>query len=214
MVELDVRATADGQLVVFHDDTLDRITDARGLIAELPFNEVRQARIAGRERIPTLTEVLDACPDVMVNIDPKSDGAVGPLLDVLAETDAYHRVCIASFSQQRLETIRQATPDTLTTAAGPREIRRLATRSMTRRRAARTNGDVVQVPLRHRGISLVTTRFVAAAHAAGLEVHVWVIDDEAEMVQLLDMGVDGIVTDRPDVLRAVFRQRGIWDRSR
>jgi glycerophosphoryl diester phosphodiesterase len=116
----DVHATADGVLIAFHDAMLDRVTDARGPVAALTYREVRRALIGGREPIPTLAEVLEACPDTHLNIDPKSDSAVEPLLDVLTQERTWERVCIGSFSDRRLAAIRRAGPRGLATSLGPR----------------------------------------------------------------------------------------------
>lgn len=223
-LETDVHLTADGVLVAFHDAVLDRVTDARGPIAALSYREVRTALIGGREPIPTLAEVLEACPDAQFNIDPKSDAAVGPLLEVLAQADGWDRVCIGSFSDRRLATIRRNAPPGLATSLGPREAGRLilgaagdfrtAGRPSTAGRpgtAGRAPAAVAaQLPVRWHGVPVVTRRLVRGAHRRGLEVHVWTVDDRATMTRLLDAGVDGIMTDRPDVLRDVLDARGLW----
>ncbi len=209
-VETDVQVTADGVLVVFHDDALDRATDGHGRIAELTYREVQRARIGGREPIPTLAEVLDACPDTRFNIDPKVDAAVAPLLALLRDAGATDRVCVASFSDQRIEAVRLAAGPAVATSLGQRDVTSLVLRSKVGIHARRTPAVAAQVPVRHRHVRVVTRRMIRAAHRASIEVHVWTIDDPAAMDRLLDMGVDGIMTDRPDVLRAVLQRRGLW----
>lgn len=204
-VETDVHATSDGVLVALHDAVLDRVTDRSGAVAALPYRDVRGALIGGREPIPTLHEVLDACPDTFFNIDPKSDRAVGPLLDVLRSRNDWDRVCIGSFSDRRLSAIRRAAPTELATSLGPRAAARLIFGSL-----GRPAAGAAQLPIRMRGVPVITPRLVRAAHRGGLEVHAWTIDDAATMRRLLDMGVDGIMTDRPEVLRAVLAERGQW----
>lgn len=209
-LETDVHTTADGVLIAFHDAVLDRVTDARGPVAALTFDEVRKARISGREPIPTMAEVLEACPDARFNIDPKSDAAVGPLLDLLHEARAVDRVCIGSFSDRRLRAIRGASGPALATSLGPREVGRLVQAAATGLRSRAARAIAAQVPVRYGRVPVVTPRFVRAAHRAGLEVHVWTIDDPATMDRLLDLGVDGIMTDRPDLLRQQLQRRGVW----
>lgn len=211
-LETDVHATADGVLVAFHDDTLDRVTDRRGRVGALPWSEVRRARIGGREPIPRLEEVLAAWPDVRVNVDPKADAAVDPLVAVLRRTRAVDRVCVGSFSGARLARVRAAFPGALCTSAGPAEVARvrLASWGLAPRAALPRGPDCLQVPMKHRGVPLVDRRLLATAHRAGLPVHVWTVDDPAVMHRLLDLGVDGIVTDAPAVLRAVLVERGQW----
>jgi glycerophosphoryl diester phosphodiesterase len=206
-LETDVHVTADGVLVAVHDAVLDRVTDARGPVAALSYREVRRALIGGREPIPTLAEVLEACPAAFVNIDPKTDRAVGPLLDVLGQAHAWDRVCIGSFSDRRLAAIRRDGPPGLATSLGPLAAGRLVLGTGGGHGAPAV---AAQLPVRWRGVPVITPRLVRRAHARGLEVHAWTVDQPAEMTRLLDAGVDGIMTDRPDVLRTVLDARGLW----
>lgn len=209
-LETDVHVTADGVLIAFHDAVLDRVTDSRGPIALLTYRQVRRALIGGREPIPTLSEVIQACPDALLNIDPKSDRAVGPLLDALAQERAWDRVCIGSFSDRRIAAIRRAGPPGLATSLGPRAAGRLIVGRPRRAGAAPSAAFAAQLPVRWRGVRIVTESLVRRAHARGLEVHAWTVDDPIDMARLLDAGVDGIMTDRPDVLRSVLDARGLW----
>lgn len=208
-IETDVHATADGVLVAIHDDTLDRVTDRVGVIEDLPWSEVRRARVNGAEPLPLLEDLLGLWPDIRVNIDPKHDAAVGPLVDVIRRTNAIDRVCIGAFSDRRLSRIRSLLGPRLCTSMGPREIVRLvgASRGLP---SGRFDSACVQVPVSRRRLPLVTNRFVAAAHSRDLQVHVWTINEADEMGALLDMGVDGIMTDAPDVLKQVLDERAAW----
>lgn len=205
-LETDVHATADGVVVAFHDDTLDRVTDGSGVIGELPWSEVRSALVDGRAPVPRLDELLAAFPRQRFNLDPKHDAVVGPLLGVLARYDALDRVCVGSFSDRRLAEIRRRAGPGLCTSLGPRGIAVLRGRL----RALRLDGQCAQVPVAVGGRVLVDDGFVATAHRRGLAVHVWTVDEPDEMHRLLDLGVDGIMTDRPAVLRAVLESRGQW----
>jgi glycerophosphoryl diester phosphodiesterase len=208
-VETDVHATADGALLAFHDDVLDRVTDYSGDIAKLSWDVVRRALVGGREPIPLLEELLGTFPDLRINIDPKHDAAVQPLIDVIEKFDAVSRVCIGSFSGKRVARLRKALGPELCTALGPKGVRRLvvASRGLP---AGRFHQPCAQVPTQSGSVTIVNQRFVDAAHARGIVVHVWTIDDDLEMERLLDLGVDGIMTDRPAVLRAVLERRGQW----
>jgi glycerophosphoryl diester phosphodiesterase len=212
-LETDAHATADGVLVAFHDDTLDRLTDRTGAICDLPWAEVRAARVRGQQEIPLLEDVLTAWPDVRVNIDPKHDAAVDPLIELIRRTGSIDRVCVGAFSDDRLARIRSALGDRICTSMGPSQVRRLvlASRGVPGRRFS---AACVQVPVKFGPVTIVTRRFLAAAHRRDLQVHVWTVNDAAQMHRLLDLGVDGIMTDRPDVLKAVLEERGTWvDRS-
>ncbi len=211
-VETDVHVTADGILVAFHDDHLDRVTDATGAIAELPWREVRAARVDGEEPIPLLEDILGSWPELRVNIDPKHDGSVEALAAVIRATGSIDRVCIGAFSDRRLARLRALLGPRLCTALGPRGTARLRGASW-RIPTGRLVAGCAQVPVAAKGIRIVDEAFLTAAHARGLQVHVWTIDDADEMVELLDLGVDGIMTDRPQVLREVLEARGQWPAS-
>jgi glycerophosphoryl diester phosphodiesterase len=208
-LETDVHLTADGVLLAFHDDFLDRVTDRTGEIAKLPYSEVAKAKVDGREPIPKLEELLDAWPDVRVNIDPKHDESVDALAGVIKRTNSVGRVCIGAFSDKRLERVRGLLGADLCTSLGPKGVAKLRAASY-HLPAGQLPAACVQVPHRAKGLTLVDERFVATAHDRGLQVHVWTIDDADEMRELLDLGVDGIMTDRPTVLRTVLEERSDW----
>jgi glycerophosphoryl diester phosphodiesterase len=209
-LETDAHVTADGVLVAFHDDRLDRVTDRTGTIAELPWAEVQKARVDGREPIPLLEDLLAAWPDVRINIDPKRDDVAEPLAAALLRTGSVDRVCVGAFSDKRIAKVKVLTGPGLCTSMGPREVARLVSAS----RGGPGRGGILsscaQVPPSQGRLPLVTRRFVDTAHRFGVQVHVWTIDDRAEMVRLLDLGVDGIMTDRPHVLKDLLVERGDW----
>jgi glycerophosphoryl diester phosphodiesterase len=208
-IETDVHVTADGVLLAFHDDVLDRVTDGRGHIDALPWSVVQQAKVDGREPIPLFEDLLGAFPEIRVNIDPKHDGAVSALVDVLKKCNAVDRVCIGAFSDRRLARVRGLLGPTVCTSLGPRNIARLRSASYGLP-VGRLPAPCAQVPTRVRNATLVDARFVTEAHDRGLQIHVWTIDDRDEMIRLLDLGVDGIMTDLPGVLREVLEARGQW----
>src|SRR5918994_2733612 len=168
-LETDAHVTADGVLVAFHDDNLDRLTDRTGLIGDLPWAEVRAARVRGGEGVPLLEDVLAAWPDVRVNIDPKHDAAVDPLVDLVRRTGTLDRVCFGAFSDRRLSRLRAALGPGACTSMGPRQVGRLlaASRGLP---AGRFTAACVQIPVRSRGVPLATPRFVGAAHRRELPV--------------------------------------------
>jgi glycerophosphoryl diester phosphodiesterase len=213
-LETDVHTTADGVLVAFHDDVLDRVTDRSGRIADLRWDEVRRAHVGvgGGEGIPLLEDVLGAWPDVRVNIDPKHDASVEPLVEVLRHTQSFARVCVSAFSDRRLARFRRLTGHQVCTGMAPGEIARLRIASWCGVAAAAgpVAAGCVQVPVRYGRLAVVDAAFVATAHRLDLPVHIWTIDEPDEMERLLDLGVDGIMTDRPAVLREVLERRGQW----
>jgi glycerophosphoryl diester phosphodiesterase len=211
-VETDVHATRDGRLVAFHDRTLDRVTDVVGAIAELTWEQIAGARVGGAGTVPLLVDVLDAWPALRLNIDVKSDAAVDLLADTVRRTGAIDRVCVGSFSDARLTRVRAALGPRLCTSLGPRGVLRLRAASLLGRRGSGATAGVpcAQVPPRAAAVPVVDRRFVDRAHRLGMQVHVWTIDDADEMNRLLDLGVDGIMTDELATLREVYAARGLW----
>lgn len=211
-LETDVHLTADGVLLAFHDAVLDRVTDLQGRVCDLTLAEVRRARIGGREEVPTLVDLLDAFPECRFNIDIKSDDAVDPLAALVRERELWDRVLIGSFSRRRIRRFRELTEGRVPTAADPWQV--VVWRFSPSARVALLLGGTgfaaLQVPHRHRGLRVTTPGLVRRAHAAGLQVHVWTVDDPAEMAELLDHGVDGLFTDRTDLLKDVLQGRGQW----
>jgi len=212
-LETDVHVTSDGVLLAFHDAVLDRVTDRVGTIAETSYAEVQHALIGGRERVPTLAELFDAFPAVRFNIDLKSAGAVAALVRFIAERDAWDRVLVGSFSVRRMRAFRRATGGRVATSAHPVEVAafRLSPTAAVARLLTPGRPAALQVPVRSGALRVVTRGLVRRAHAAGVHVHVWTIDDPDEIEALLDRGVDGIITDRTDILRNVLRARGQWN---
>ena len=154
-----------------------------------------------------LEELLETFPDTRINIDPKAWSAVAPLAEVITGMNATDRVCVTAFSRRRTRAVKRLVGDTLCTGGATAAVLNLLTGAPLGRLG---DVDVVQVPVRVAGLEIVTPGVVRSAHRHGLHVHVWTIDDPAEMHRLLDLGVDGIMTDEPAVLREVFVQRGIW----
>jgi glycerophosphoryl diester phosphodiesterase len=231
VLETDVHVSADGKVVALHDPTLDRTTDGTGPLASLAWEQVARLHLLDAGGEPTehhpvrLADLLDAfggvTPPVRLNIDVKEDGAVGPVVELLASRpgDAA-RVCVASFSDARRRAVVGALARRgvrVTSSAGTAGVLRflVAARLGLRGRSLRrvVGADALQVPERAHGLALVSPRLVRAAHYAGLVVHVWTVDDPARMRHLLDTGVDGIVTDDAAALAAVLRERGAWPPS-
>lgn len=221
-LETDAHLTRDGVLVAFHDARLERVTDRPGAIAELSIAEVEAADAGyafspegasdfpfrGRGvRVPRLEEVLLRWPEARVNIDPKSDACVAPLAGLLDRLGAWERVCMGSFSDVRLRRIRTLGRGRACTSMGPRAVA-VARVAATAGAMPRAGADCVQVPIRRGPFPIVTRRFVEAAHRADLPVHVWTVNDEPTMDALLDLGVDGLMSDRLRLLADVLARRG------
>ncbi|MFJ6916846.1 glycerophosphodiester phosphodiesterase [Streptomyces sp. NPDC101133] len=209
-IETDVHATRDGKLVAFHDATLDRVTDGAGRIADLPWENVRHARVAGEEPVPLFEELLETFPEVRWNIDVKAEPALGPLLELIRRHDAWDRVCVGSFSEARVVRAQRLAGPRLATSYGTRGVLGLRLCYWGLPAAPRRSAVAAQVPEAQSGVRVVDHRFVRAAHVRGLQVHVWTVNDPDRMHRLLDLGVDGIMTDHIDTLRKVMEDRGVW----
>jgi glycerophosphoryl diester phosphodiesterase len=207
-LETDVHATADGALVAFHDRTLDRVTDRAGRISQLPLREVTAARIGGTDPIPLLEDLIGSWPEARFNIDVKDEPAVRPLPEVLRRTAAWDRVCVTSFSALRLAAVRRLLPRPVCMATSPvgvAAVRLWVPGNSLASRLSRHSVRCAQVP-----VSVATESFMRRAHALGLQVHVWTVNDRSVMASLLDLGVDGIMTDETEALREVLAARGQW----
>lgn len=216
-LETDVRATRDAALVAFHDDRLDRVTDRTGLLAALDWSEVAAARIGGPaggpERIPLFSELAEELPDAFFNVDVKEAGAVVPFAEVIERMRLHERVLVTSFSDARRRAVLARLSRPVASSAGVATAAAFRLLGAVPHAAlARSLRDVqaLQVPEQYRAVRVVTPQFVARAHRLGLQVHVWTVNEPADMERLLDLGVDGLVTDRADVLRSVLETRGEW----
>lgn len=204
-LETDVQVTADGVLAAFHDNDLQRTTGRPGKISELPWSEVSKALVDGEAPIPLLEDLIGAWPDARINIDCKSNPAVDALIASLRRTNSLSRVCVAAFSDVRLKQLRKDLGADLCTSLGPIELGLLRFGLL-----RHPPGQAAQVPVKQGPLTVVNRSFVERSHRLGVQVHVWTIDDAPEMERLLDLGVDGIMTDRPVILRHVLESRGLW----
>lgn len=211
-LETDVRVTADGELVVFHDATVERVIGQPGRLRDLTWTQLERLKVGGREPIPRLAELLKSLLDARFIIDPKCDDAVAPLIDVLRAHDALDRVCVGSFSDERLHRMRAAFGAALCTSMGPRELLhlRLAAWGVLPVRMVSTAANCVQMPVRYGPVPLAEPRCIGLAHELDLQVHAWTINERPLMERLLDLGVDAIITDDLAIMRDVLRARGQW----
>ena len=216
-LETDAVATKDGVLLTFHDTNLDGLTDKKGSIRDMTYAEVSEARVGGKEPIPRLDEVFARWPQLRINLEPKSDEAVAPLVELIRSTNSLDRVCVGSFNDARIRRMRAELGPDLCTSIGPVPVvwLRLASWSIPwiERLVARTGAGCVQVPVKQWFIPVTDRRFVEECHRLNLQVHVWTIDDPAEIARLLDLGADGIMTNRPTVLKDVLVARNEWHGS-
>jgi glycerophosphoryl diester phosphodiesterase len=231
-LETDLQATADGVLVAFHDKTLTRVCGQDGQVRRLSRAELSAARIDGTEPIPVLEDLLAAWPDVRFNLDVKDVPAIAPLPEVLRRTNAWDRVCVVSFSASRLRATRRALGRPVCMAASPlgtAAVRFGGPRGRRNRTGPGRQGQGPVAPPGQQGqwpltewltrsgvrcvqgpVSMATPSFIGRSHALGLQVHAWTVNDQPSMQRLLDLGVDGIMTDETVALRELLTARGQW----
>ena len=211
-LETDAHGTSDGVAVALHDSTLDRTTDATGEVADLPWSRVKTARIGGVEAVPRLEDILGTWPDVKVNIDVKGESGIGPIASAIERTQAHDRVCLGSFSADRRRATLKLLSRPVATPAAQREAIAWWIGVWAGAKASASLGDVdaLQIPWRNGPVPFIGRKHVDAAHAAGREVHVWTVNRRDHMEHLLDLGVDGLVSDRADILKDVLIARGQW----
>ncbi|MCW2721566.1 glycerophosphodiester phosphodiesterase family protein [Pseudonocardia sp.] len=217
-IELDVHASSDGVAFVHHDATLDRTTDGHGFIVDLTAAAIAEVRVRGKEPIPRLEQVLTELPEVRLTIELKSGAVVTPVLSVLERLDAWHRVCVGGFMERWLDRARAGGGAQLMTSMGQASAVGLRSRAwldalpgpLRRLPVPPVRGRLAQLPRRLGPLTVVDEALLRAAHSTQREVHVWTVDDPGEMDELLDLGVDGLLSDRPDVLRDVLQRRDAW----
>lgn len=203
-LETDVQVTADGYLVAFHDNDLSRTCQVQSRIEDMTWQELSRVRVDGLEPIPLLSQLLEEFPNSYINIDAKSDACIPLLIEQLNRFGALRRVCIGSFSHRRLSKIRSALGPAVCTSATPIEVARWLTG------LTPDEPSCFQVPVRQGPLRVVTERTVHRAHVAGRPIHVWTVDDQRQMQILLDLGVDGIMTDRSMVLKQKLIENNQW----
>lgn len=217
-IETDLHGSKDGVAVVCHDPTLSRTTDSDGQINELDWADIQRARIGGTEPVPRLDEIFETWPELRVNIDIKDDAAAKPVAEAIERFGAHDRVGLTSFSSERRKLTESYLTKPIANGAGRTEIIPFlaATKVRSPRLAtmALRGVDCLQVPVSHElgplDISVVDKATIKTLHDAGKFVHVWTVDDRDEMIRLLDLGVDGIITNRADILKEVLVERDQW----
>jgi glycerophosphoryl diester phosphodiesterase len=207
--ETDVRSSSDGVVYAIHDAALDRLTGSADAVSALTAEALDLQRLDQREPFARLEAIYRAFPDARLNIDLKSDDVVAPAVELISQQRAVDRTLLASFSHRRLRRARRLLPHVATSASS---LEAAAVKLLPLAVLARLDLAPVclQVPARRGRLRVVTSTFVRKAHRLRMQVHVWTVDEADEMHRLLDLGVDGIVTDRTDVLKDVLTARGSW----
>lgn len=214
-LETDVHLSRDGVAMVAHDPSLVRVAGRGELVSALSATELAAVDLGDGLGMPTLANALEAFPTARFNIDLKTDAVVVPTVATVRALDAVDRVLLTSFSEARRHRARRLLLGAGATSTGVRGVLGVKLAStlpgFVGARMALAEAVAVQVPERRGPLRIVTPRFITAAHAVGAEVHVWTVNDPDDMWRLLDLGVDGLVTDRTDLAVSVVEE---WNRSR
>ncbi len=208
-IETDVHLSRDGVVVVHHDDTFARMFGDPRSVAEMDWAEIASLRTSGGAAVPRLDEVLATFPEVYFNIELKCLEVAAPLAEVLRRADALERVCVGAFDPKNTAAILGIMGNGLCWSPAHAGVARLWAAGWGLP-VGRLPFEVVQVPVAFNSIPVVTGRVVRAAQKRGVKVQVWTVDERSEMERLLDLGVDGLMSDRPSVLKAVLEARGLW----
>ena len=197
-IETDVQVSSDGIPYIFHDDDLKRILNKPVRFDSLSSNEIDDLSIFNSCKIPKLSDTLLRFPNLCFQIDFKTDEVVMPALDVINDMNVFDRVCIASFNSKRLQNVRSLYPD-LCISMGPSEVFKTLLASLNLYKGE-IPGDCLQIPMSYYGIKIVSKRFVDFVHSRGLKIMIWTINDIKTFKYLMNLGVDGIITDKPKLL--------------
>ena len=206
IIETDIQLSSDGVPYIFHDDDLKRIPGIEKDFNDLLASEIDELNIFGDFKIPTLEETLKQFPDTKFQIDFKTDEVVDPAIEIINKLPHVKKnLCIASFSSQRLQKIKSKLSD-VTYSMGPHEVLKLLLKSFGIYRGE-VGGDCLQIPIYRYGIKIVTKRFVDFCKRENIKISVWTINSTEEMDYLIDLDVDGIITDKPKALINLLASR-------
>ena len=208
-IETDVQATKDGKVVIFHDSNLRRLAGLNKKVNELTLEEIRSVDLLQGGKIPLLSETLDLFPELRFNIDIKTEDALNETIKIVKDMTALNRICLASFSSKRLEKIRKIAGPKACTSSGQMEIFKMMCKSLGLP-AKNTPGHCAQVPVSQWGVPVITKKFIKTAKSLNKLVHVWTIDDQETMNKLIDLGVDGLMTDKPSILKKALIARDLF----
>ena len=207
-METDVQATKDNHIVIFHDSTLKRMAGINKTISDLTLDDVRSIELKDGGRIPLLSEALESFPGLRFNIDIKTEDALVNSVKIVKDMNCLNRTCLASFSSARLNRIRKLAGPNVCTSSGQMDIFKMMCSSIGIK-FKKTQGHCAQIPRRQWGVPVLTNRFIQIARNENKLVHVWTIDDKQQMLNLIELGVDGLMTDKPSVLKEAMMEKNL-----
>jgi len=208
-IETDVQATKDGHVVIFHDATLRRMAGVNKSIKELTLKEVNEIDLLDGGKIPLLSEALETFPNLRFNIDIKTEDALEETIQIIKKMNFLDKTCLASFSSSRLKRIKHLAGPEACISSGQMDIFKMMCQSVGIGLQP-TKSQCAQIPLKQWGVPVLTKKFIEIAKMQNKFVHVWTIDDKNQMFELIEFGVDGLMTDKPSVLKEAMIEKGLF----
>ena len=208
-IETDVQATKDGHVVIFHDASLKRMAGVNKSINELTLKEINEINLLSGGKIPLLSEALETFPDLRFNIDIKTEDALEETIQIIKKMNFLDKTCLASFSSSRLKRIKNLAGPEACISSGQMDIFKMMCQSIGIELQA-TMSQCAQIPVKQWGVPVLTKRFIKTAKKQNKFVHVWTIDDIDQMFELIEFGVDGLMTDKPSVLKEAMLKKGLF----
>ena len=208
-IETDVQATKDGHVVIFHDATLKRMAGVNKSIKELTLKEINEIDLLDGGKIPLLSEALETFPDLRFNIDIKTEDALEETIRIIKKMNFLDKTCLASFSSSRLKRIKHLAGPEACISSGQMDIFKMMCQSVGIGLQP-TKSQCAQIPLKQWGVPVLTKKFIEIAKMQNKFVHVWTIDDKNQMFELIEFGVDGLMTDKPSVLKEAMIEKGLF----
>ena len=208
-IETDVQATKDGHVVIFHDATLRRMAGVNKSIKELTLKEINEIDLLDGGKIPLLSEALETFPNLRFNIDIKTEDALEETIQIIKKMNFLDKTCLASFSSSRLKRIKHLAGPEACISSGQMDIFKMMCQSVGIGLKP-TKSQCAQIPLKQWGVPVLTKKFIEIAKMQNKFVHVWTIDDKNQMFELIEFGVDGLMTDKPSVLKEAMIEKGLF----
>ena len=207
--ELDVRASLDGEVFICHDDSLERILGEPLLLSKLSSNKIKELERTNGFEITKLETILEEFPNVNLNIDAKSWKVIGPLCKIIEQTNCHDRICIASFNDLRILKIIRRLGPRVCYSLGPVGVINCYMAYLLKRKI-RVQAGCLQIPDTFYNYEYLTEKFIEFVHRLGLLIHIWTVNNESRMRKLIDIGVDGIMTDNCSGLKNVMKEYQLW----
>jgi len=208
-LETDVHINADGELMAFHDSTIDRVTNYEGELKNFTSNQLKKIKINDKFNIPLLADLIEAFASIFFSVDMKTDDTVIPLIKLVNRMGVKDRICFASFNQKRLKYVRDEYLNKCITSLGPNEIAQTKLFSILGKKI-HIKSRIASLPISKYKIQLLNKSHIEFLKSSNIKVIAWTINKTEEMKHLINMGVDGIMTDNISSLKKILIKKNLW----